>query len=306
MRLRREETRLNVPQWFSSALAAPAAELTTTVAGCAISYRCWGPAGAAGIILVHGGAAHARWWDHIAPMLGSQYRVAALDLSGHGDSGRREEYTLQQWSAEVVAVGDAAGMAPEPVVIGHSMGGFVALATAKRYPQQVSGVVVLDSPVRERTPEEIAAAQHAAFGPLRVYPDRAEALSRFRTIPAQENYLPYVMDHVAQTSLRKTDGGWTWKFDPRIFGRERPAAELLRSVTARVAVFRSEHGLLTPEIGAQMYELLGRVAPVIEIPLAGHHMMLDQPLSLITGLRTLLADWQHSAPRAARRPFGTI
>jgi pimeloyl-ACP methyl ester carboxylesterase len=68
-------------------------------------------------------------------------------------------------------------------------------------------------------------------------------------------------------------------------------------VTARVAIFRGERGLVTPEIGAQMYELLGRVAPVIEIPLAGHHLMLDQPLPLIAGLRTLLADWQHSAPR---------
>ena len=292
-----KEARLNIPQWFSSALAAPVQERTTTVTGCTISYRCWGPAGAAGIILVHGGAAHARWWDHIAPMLGPQYRVAALDLSGHGDSGRRETYSLEQWSAEVVAVGNAAGMAANPVVIGHSMGGFVALATAKRHPQQISGVAVLDSPVRERTPEEIAAARHAAFGPLRIYPDRAQALSRFRTIPPQDTNLPYAMEHVAQTSLRKTGGGWTWKFDPRIFGRQRPAPELLASVTARVALFRSEHGLLTPEIGAQMYELLGRVAPVIEIPLAGHHMMLDQPLSLITGLRTLLADWQHSDPR---------
>ena len=47
---------------------------------------------------------------------------------------------------------------------------------------------------------------------------------------------------------------------------------------------------------AEMYELLGRVAPVIEIPEAYHHVMLDQPLLLVTGLRTLLADWQHSTP----------
>src|SRR5215475_1342121 len=86
---------LNIPQWFSSALAAPVQECTTTVAGCTISYRCWGPAGAAGIILVHGGAAHARWWDHIAPMLGPGYRVAALDLSGHGDSGRPRRHRAQ-------------------------------------------------------------------------------------------------------------------------------------------------------------------------------------------------------------------
>jgi hypothetical protein len=45
-----------------------------------------------------------------------------------------------------------------------------------------------------------------------------------------------------------------------------------------------------------MYELLGRVAPVIEIPEAYHHIMLDQPLLLVAGLRTLLADWEHSVP----------
>lgn len=288
---------MKTPQWFTSALAAPAEEVVTEVDGCAVACRCWGPAGAAGIILVHGGAAHARWWDHIAPMLGGQYRIAAVDLSGHGDSGRRPAYSLEQWSAEVVAVGDAAGMAANPVVIGHSMGGFVALATAGRYPERVGGVAVLDSPVRERTPEELAARSHVAFGPLRAYPSREEALSHFRTIPAQEDYLPYVLEHVARTSLRASDRGWTWKFDPQVFGRDRPGHELLRSVTARVAIFRGERGLVTPEIGAQMYELLGRVAPVIEIPLAGHHLMLDQPLPLITGLRTLLADWQHSAPR---------
>lgn len=291
---------MNVPQWFSSALAAPVEEGACEVNGCAISYRCWGPPGAAGVILVHGGGAHARWWDHIAPMLGGQYRVAALDMSGHGDSGRRAEYGLGQWSAEVVAVGDAAGMAARPVVVGHSMGGFAALAAASRYPERIGGVAVIDSPVRERTPEEMAAVSRSAFGPLRVYPTRQEALKRFRTVPEQEDCLPYVMEHVAETSVREAAGGWTWKFDPLIFGRQRPGPELLRSVTARVAIFRSERGLVTAEIGAQMYELLGRVAPVIEIPLAGHHAMLDQPLPLIAGLRTLLADWQHSAPRPRR------
>jgi hypothetical protein len=49
-----------------------------------------------------------------------------------------------------------------------------------------------------------------------------------------------------------------------------------------------------------MYDQLGRNAPVIEIPEAYHHMMLDQPLLLVMGLRTLLADWEHSV--AKRRP----
>ena len=46
-----------------------------------------------------------------------------------------------------------------------------------------------------------------------------------------------------------------------------------------------------------MYEMLGRNAPVVEIPEAGHHPMLDEPLVLTTAVRALLADWDHSEPR---------
>jgi hypothetical protein len=51
-----------------------------------------------------------------------------------------------------------------------------------------------------------------------------------------------------------------------------------------------------------MYDRLGRLAPVIEIPAAGHHVMLDYPLALVTGIRTLLSDWDHSTPAAPGEP----
>ena len=76
-----------------------------------------------------------------------------------------------------------------------------------------------------------------------------------------------------------------------------PPASCCAQVRCRVALFRSEHGLVTPDIGAYMYEQLGRLAPVVEVPLAHHHVMLDQPIPLVTGLRTLLADWEHSVPQ---------
>jgi pimeloyl-ACP methyl ester carboxylesterase len=49
-----------------------------------------------------------------------------------------------------------------------------------------------------------------------------------------------------------------------------------------------------------MYDRLGRVAPLIEIPAAGHHIMLDQPIALAAALRTLLSDWDHSLPAEPR------
>lgn len=285
----------SVPAWFTDAIATVPGEATTVVDGATIAYRAWGEPGARGIVLVHGGAAHARWWDHVGPLLAANHRVVALDLSGHGDSDRRETYRLDRWAQEVLEVADAAGIGSTPTVIGHSMGGYVTLRVAGLYGDRLAGIVVIDSPVRDITPEERAAAEHRAFGPLRVYPTREEALARFRPIPDQP-ILPYLASHVAETSIREVEGGWTWKFDPRIFTRPALTPELLTRLKCRVALFQAEHGIVTPETSAVMYDRLGRAAPVIEIPAAGHHVMLDEPLALVTGIRTLLSDWDHSLP----------
>jgi pimeloyl-ACP methyl ester carboxylesterase len=173
-------------------------------------------------------------------------------------------------------------------------------------------VIVCDSPVTEPDPEIGAFRLKEAFGRPRTYASVEEALLRFRTVPAQEHYVDFVMDHVGRRSLKAVEGGWQWKFDRQIFtqfgGTMRHIARpYLTQVTCRFALLRSQNGLVTPDIGASMYEQLGRVAPVIEIPEAGHHAMLDQPLLLLTAIRTLLADWDHSEPhrRTGTVPFST-
>jgi pimeloyl-ACP methyl ester carboxylesterase len=287
------------PEWFADAIGTPAKQGTVDVEGVTIAYRSYGDRADHGLVLVHGGAAHARWWDHIAPLLSAGHMVVALDLSGHGDSGRRDVYGLDVWAHEVLAVAADAGIAAPPTVIGHSMGGFVALRAAGIYGSRMAGAVVVDSPVRDITPEERAAQEHRAFGPLRVYPSPEAAIARFRPIPDQPT-LPYITAHVASTSIREVGGGWSWKFDPRIFGRHPLTPALLTRLDCRVALFRAEHGIVSPQIGEMMYDRLGRLAPLIEIPAAGHHIMLDQPIALVTGIRTLLSDWDHSTPARAQ------
>jgi len=210
-------------------------------------------------------------------------------------------YTPEQWTEEVMAVAADGGIEGRPVVIGHSMGGFVTMATAARHSSELSGVIVCDSPVTEPDPEVGAFQLKEAFGSPRTYESVDEALRRFRTVPPQDRYLDYVLDHVGRRSLKAVDGGWQWKFDRRIFeqfaaGMRGIALPYLSQVSCRLALLRSEHGLVTEDIGAFMYDRLGRVTPIIEIPEAGHHAMLDQPLILLTALRTLLADWDHSDP----------
>lgn len=299
----------DAPAWFRRALDVAFTDETVEVGGVPIHYLAWGERGRRGLVFVHGGGAHAHWWTHVAALFAADFRVVAVDLSGHGDSGRRDTYDFETWPEEVMAAADDAGIEGLPVVVGHSMGGFVTMATAALHPDRLSGVIVCDSPVTEPDPEVESYRLREAFGRTRTYPDFAEALARFRTVPPQAHYLDYVMDHVGRRSLiavEAADGGtgWRWKFDPSVFTQfasmRGVALPYLSRIVCRFALLRSEHGLVTEGIGASMFEQLGRVAPVIEIPEAGHHAMLDQPLILLTALRALLGDWDHSEPHRRR------
>ncbi len=294
----------DAPGWFRRALAVPFEEGIVDVDG-PIHFLAWGPPDTRGLVFVHGGGAHAHWWTHVAATFASEFRVVALDLSGHGDSTHRDRYTLEQWTDEVIAAAGAGAISGPPVLVGHSMGGFVTIATAARHADRLSGVVVCDSPVTEPDPEIGAYHLKEAFGRPRTYPTVEEAIIRFRTVPAQAHYLDYVMDHVVRRSLHPVEGGYQWKFDRRIFeqfgaGMRSIALPYLDDVTCRLALLKSEYGLVTDDIGASMYDRLGRVTPIIEIPEAGHHAMLDTPLILLTAIRTLLADWDHSEAHRRR------
>jgi pimeloyl-ACP methyl ester carboxylesterase len=298
MTLKAETDAAVPPAWFTRALSAPVTERVTVVDGVPIAYRAWGSSpNGRGLVLVHGGGAHSRWWDHIGPLLTAGRRVIAIDLSGHGDSGRREAYSFDAWAHEVLAVAADAGL-DAPTVIGHSMGGVVTLRLAALAGSRIEGAVVIDSPVRNPAPEQHAAQEARVFRQLRVYPSVEAAIARFRPVPDQP-VLGYIADHVAAASVRQVEGGWTWKWDPRVFVLEPPRAPLTR-LECRVALFRAEHGIMSAEMSEIMYDRLGRVAPVIEIPAAGHHIMLDQPIALAAALRTLLSDWDHSLPAEPR------
>jgi pimeloyl-ACP methyl ester carboxylesterase len=283
--------------WFTAALAAPASDESVDVAGARICYRAWGEPGRPGAVLVHGTAAHAHWWDHIGPFLeASGLRVAALSISGHGDSDWRDSYSYDQWAAEVMAVASAAGIAGPPFIIGHSLGGHIAVRAAGRYGDGLAGIVIVDSPLSQGPPP--AEASQAGRGPrtARAYASREEIISRFRLLPAQP-VLPYIRDHIAAGSVTsRGDGEWGWKYDQTVFAKmapERPPGFTTGPVSCRAAVFRAERGSLSPELAARLGARLGPAVPVVEIP-AGHHVMLDEPFSLVSALRAVLGGWSAS------------
>ena len=292
------------PEWFSATVAALPKSSFVEVEGARIHYLRWGDRAKPGLLLVHGNAAHAYWWTFIAPYLAKDFNVAAMDLSGMGDSQWRENYSMELFAREQLAVCEAAGMfevSEPPLIIGHSFGGFVTMLTGALYGNRLAGTVILDSPVNP--PGRPGRARPKEARPHRVYPTLTAALARFRLMPPQPCDNLFLVDWIARHSLRDVPGGFSWKFDPVIWQTFSigDIATRLKETKCRIAVFRGEFSvLMPPEIVEYMYNLLGRAAPVVEIPQAQHHLMLDQPLALVGALRALLSDWEHSV--ATRRP----
>jgi pimeloyl-ACP methyl ester carboxylesterase len=290
----------DVPRWFLDALATPRTEHIAHLDGTALHYLRWGVGEKPGLVLVHGGAAHAEWWSFLAPLLTRHYDVVAPDLSGHGESDRRDNYPRRLWADELRAIITDARFPGPPVLVGHSMGGLVSIVAASVYGDELAGAVIVDAPVRRPDPESEERRVDRSRTGRKVYATLEEALSRFRLIPEQPCENKYIIDHIARASLKQVDGGWAWKFDPRIFVKSSldKMSDYLASARCRVAMFRGEHSIVVPpETSDYMYELLQRRAPLVEIPDAYHHLILDQPLAFIAALRTLLADWEHSIPK---------
>ena len=118
-------------------------EGTIPINGSHLYYRDWGGQGRS-LILLHGLASHSSIWDLVAPLLARQVRVQALDLRGHGKSGKPDHgYDFDTVADDVRQFWEEQGLA-NPTLVGHSWGGNVALHCAVSYPDQVAGLVLVD------------------------------------------------------------------------------------------------------------------------------------------------------------------
>lgn len=277
---------LPVTDWIREALERRPQRDCVTVGGSRIAFRRWGEESARDVVLVHGGGAHSGWWDHIGPLLAEHGRVVALDLSGHGDSDHRDHYDMDQWGAEVLAVRHAAELGQHCTVVGHSLGGLITLYLREQEQAAVHRAIVVDSPIGGPDAQDLPEAE-GFVSRRRLYASQEMALKRFRPIPAQAS-LPAVHEHVARDSARRVEGGWTWKFDARIFNGTVRMRTRLPSPGGRLAYLRGECGMV-PETVRGLIEGVGGI--FLNLPGAGHAPMLDQPAALVTALRAVTAGW---------------
>jgi pimeloyl-ACP methyl ester carboxylesterase len=271
---------------------------SVSVEGAEIRYWTWGEEGEPGIVLVHGGGANTGWWEPVIPHLAPGRRIASLDLSGHGDSARRDAYPMAAWADEVAAVIEAAIGGPA-VVVGHSMGGRVAPLVATRHPELVEALVIVDSAMP--LPPSFVAPSNK---PTRIYGSEEEAVARFRLMPAQPSPDPELIAQLGRRSVTRVNGGWSWKFDPRIFALlHQPAPEdTLPQVQCPVVLVQGELSDVTaPAMADDFGRRLGRPVPLVTIPGAYHHVTLDNPEAVAA-----ILDWLPETSVPSRKFAGTL
>lgn len=295
-----------IPKWFLDALAQKPNIKSVKIKGSKISYNCWGEKNKPGLIFVHGGMAHADWWNFITPYFLKTHRVIAMNLGGMGDSEWRKEYSTETWGLEIEGVCKKEKL-KKPIIIGHSLGGMCGVYAASIMKKNLYGLVIVDTAILP--PSDKPPKFDFKIRANKIYKSLKEIKSRFRLVPGQIDALEYIMDYIAEKSIKKNKGGWTWKFDPnymKIFNSEsfleRQAIyrNKLKGLKCRVAILRGEKSVIFPGSSAKyMHELMDKKSPIINVPEAHHHIMVDQPMALISALRSLIIDWDHSKPSKA-------
>ena len=233
------------------------------------------------LLLLHGLGATADVWTPLTSSLTTTWsgRWRAVDLPGHGGSAPLPRYSFDALAAAVAAAVAPAVDADEPVVVlGHSLGGVVALALASgQLGVRVTGAVGLGIKVAW-SEDELTKASALAARPVIWFDTREAAASRALLVAGLAG-LVRPDDALLAPALVEQDGRWRLALDPPAFGVGAPDLPgLLSAARAPVVLARGESD---PMVST---EQLGELVPdPVVLGGCGHNAHVEQP-ALVAGL----------------------
>jgi pimeloyl-ACP methyl ester carboxylesterase len=242
------------------------------------------------VLFCHGLFGQGRNWNNIARALSDRYRVTAVDLPNHGRSAWTDRVDYAEMADQVAGL-----VKPDDPIalVGHSMGGKVAMALALRRPELVERLCVVDiAPVDYASGSEfgryIDAMKSMDLGTIRTRDDAEVALSVAAPDPGVRAFL--------LQNLRREGSGWRWQANLDVIGRdlnrlsdwppELAEATPYQGPVLWVAGETSRY--ITDDAVPTMRRSFPRVKKVT-IKGAGHWVHSDQPQIFLDVLRVFLA-----------------
>ena len=262
--------------------------------GLELHYLDFGTQGCRPMLCIHGGAAHAHWYDFVAAGFSADHHVRSLDLRGHGDSEWADPpaYSYDDYASDVAAIAEKLDLR-DFVLVGHSMGGMISLVYAATYPGRVGKLVIVDTTMH-MSPTSIAGLRDMGTRPSTRYASHEDLIARYRLLPAGTmTAAPEVIRHVAHHSGREVaDGDWRHKFDRGLYAmfERRDAMPLWENIKIPALIVKGERSKrVTPEIYADAQRRAPQVE-LAEVPASDHHITLDNPQGFVKVVREFLQD----------------
>jgi pimeloyl-ACP methyl ester carboxylesterase len=228
-------------------------------------------------VLIHGFPLDHSMWDGLLPLL-SGIDVIAPDLRGFGASAIMDgAYTITDMADDVIALLDALKI-EKAALVGHSMGGYVALAAARKFPERIAGLGLVATQALADAPERKAgryetAEKVGAQGSVVVADAMAPKLSA----------IPGNVPALREIILRQPPAGVIGALAAMA---ERPdSTDILPAFKFPVAIIHGlADALIPPDRSREMKALIPQ-ASLVEIPNAGHMPMWDAPGETAKALR---------------------
>lgn len=239
---------------------------TALVEGRKVHYSNYGK-GPKTLVLVHGWTCDETFWSSNVPGLRKHYRVLTVDLPGHGQSDPAPEYSMDAFADAVSAVMTEAKV-KRATLVGHSMGGPVLLAFARRHREQVTALVAVDAAFSDSHSAARAQAKGRTFlGPEALTAREAIVRHMFSasTMPATREHVLRVMLAVPEAVA---DGAIQGMRDAEFWRQDRIDLPFLE-IAAGSSAYITLPALRSRFPRAQLRRIRG----------TGHFLMMEKPQS---------------------------
>lgn len=270
--------------------------------------------GTPAFVLLHCALAHARAWEGLSAHLGGQAHLRAMDLPGHGQSAplapglsAQEQGAAMAWPIVSGIAGGGAGAVSMPVhLVGHSLGGTVALRMALERPEAVASLTLIE-PVQFSL---LAEAGHPLAAPHFEAEARLEALIAGGQVEqAARAFLAEWGDGPPWEALPPSRRAYVLERMPMISGHGR-AMRAGRTGPVNLGALRGldlpvliVEGAETPAVIKAIHDVLETTLPSaarLSVPGAGHMVPLTHPEEIATALRARIGDGAEAGVSGAR------